>query len=333
MRVGIIGTGGMGRVHASQYGKMPDVELFVYDRNPERGARTAANWNATLYSNPAELIEAVDVVDICVPTDGHAELGHQAIAAGRAVFMEKPLAGTLEEAVGLMSAAAAANVPLMPGQVVRFFPDFLTGHQLVKSGAVGTPAAARTRRGGLAPTGSEGWFMDHTRSGGILLDLAIHDFDWLRWTLGEVTQVYSRSLAALTKTGPDYALSTLTFDNGCVAHVESTWMDPNGFRAAFEVAGSAGLIQYDSREAPGLRVSPAKPSEPEVGKSYLAVSQTPTAPLEDPYYLELRGFLDAVKNGTPVPVAPIEGVHAVAIAVAARQSAETGQPVRPAREF
>src|SRR5204863_4959008 len=142
-------------------------------------------------------------------------------------------------------AAAKANVPLMPGQVVRFFAEYATGNRLVKEGKVGKPAAARTRRGGLAPMGSHGWFQDYQRSGGVLLDLAVHDFDWLRWTLGEVKHLYSRSVGVATDGGPDYALTVLTFESGAVAHVESTWMDPSGFRTAFEVCGSEGMIQFD----------------------------------------------------------------------------------------
>ncbi|PMZ00384.1 gfo/Idh/MocA family oxidoreductase, partial [Pseudomonas sp. FW306-02-F02-AB] len=81
----------------------------------------------------------------------------------------------------------------------------------------------------------------------------IHDFDWLRWTLGEVKSLYSRSVQARHGEGPDYCLTTLTFESGAIAHVESTWMDPSGFRTTFEVAGSAGLIQHDSRETSSLR--------------------------------------------------------------------------------
>src|SRR5688572_21354255 len=109
------------------------------------------------------------------------------------------------------------------------------------------------RRGGGQPKGEGMWFRDYERSGGVLLDLAVHDFDWLRWTLGEISQVYSRSLGITRGSGPDYALTTLSFASGAVAHVESTWMDPSGFRVAVEVAGSEGIIEYDSRLTPSLR--------------------------------------------------------------------------------
>jgi predicted dehydrogenase len=322
----------MGNVHAKQYRKMSDVELTFHDRDRDRTKAFTDKWDAVSVNSIEELIASVDVIDICLPTDLHLDTGLKAIAAGRAVFVEKPIARSLAEARALRDAADKAGVPLMPGQVVRYFSEFTNGHQLVKKGAIGTPAAARTRRGGKAPGGSQGWFMDHARSGGVLVDLAIHDFDWLRWTLGEVKFLYSRSVAAERGTGPDYALTTLTFENGAVAHVESTWMDPGGFRTSFEVAGSDGLIQFDSRLNAALRTVRL---DPDTTGDYLpgtsTAAETPQSDLDDPYYLELNAFLEAVRNGTPVPVTAEDGVRALSIALAAVESTQTRQVVYPER--
>jgi predicted dehydrogenase len=314
----------MGNVHARQYRKMPDVELCFLDRDEERSHEFQKRWDAESCGTLERLLQSCDILDICLPTDMHLELGMQAIAAGKAVFMEKPITRTLEEGAQLVNAAAKAGTPLMLGHVVRFFPEFSEGNRLVRSGAVGKPAAARTRRGGLAPTkGANNWFMDHHRSGGVLIDLAIHDFDWLRWTLGEVKHLYSRSIGAKTMQGPDYALTTLTFDSGAVAHVEATWMDPGGFRTTFEVAGSDGLIEFDSRNTPSLRTHAG-------GKS---MNEGPMSALDDPYYREIRGFIDAVGSGSEPPVTGHDGLMALSIALAALESAQTGNVVAPAREF
>lgn len=319
--VGILGAGGMGNVHARQYRKMPNVEIYFFDPLPEKSEAYARQWSANPLNSMEEVIAKCDVIDVCLPTDMHLDAGLKAIAAGRAVFIEKPLARSVADCRELITAAQKANVTLMPGQVVRFFADFATGHRLIKNGAVGTPAAARTRRGGLAPLGSRGWFQDHHRSGGVLLDLAVHDFDWLRWTLGEVKHLYSRSVGIQTGSGPDYALTTLTFESGAVAHVEATWMDPGGFRTTFEVAGSKGLIQHDSRHNVALKTTVE-------GKSFSdgAISAT-----DDPYFLELTGFLNAVENKSTPPVTGEDGAMAVSIALAALESAKTGQVVVPER--
>ncbi|MCC7230153.1 MAG: Gfo/Idh/MocA family oxidoreductase [Fimbriimonadaceae bacterium] len=322
VKVGILGAGGMGNVHARQYRKMSDVDLYFFDPLPDKSEAFAKQWDVEPLDSPESVISKCDVVDICLPTDMHVDAGLQSISAGRATFIEKPLARSVEDCVRLMSAAEKGGVVLMPGQVVRFFAEFATGHRLVKKGAVGTPAAARTRRGGLAPLGSRGWFQDHARSGGVLLDLAVHDFDWLRWTLGEVTQVYARSVGIQVGSGPDYALTTLSFEGGAVGHVEATWMDPSGFRTTFEVAGSKGLIQHDSRNNAALRTTFD-------GRTFTDNALSPT---DDPYYLELRGFLEAVRDRTEPPVTGYDGAMAVSIALAAVESAKTGVaqvPVRP----
>jgi predicted dehydrogenase len=322
----------MGNTHARQYRKMDDVELFFYDRDASRLGSFAETWQAKPQASIEDLISAVDVVDVCLPTDLHVDAGLKAVAAGRAIFVEKPVARELPEAVKLKDAIDKAGVPAMVGQVVRFFPEYAAASRQIKQGAIGTPSAARTRRGGGAPKGSQGWFLDHHRSGGVLLDLAIHDFDFLRWTIGEVKHLYSRSVAmARGNGGPDYALTTITFENGCVGHVESTWMDPSGFRTTFDIAGSKGLVQHDSRSNVSLRT--VKPEKDDVGNHMPGSSSSNESPWnekDDPYYLELKAFLDAVADGTPPPVTMEDGLKALAIALAAIESAKTGEVVKPA---
>lgn len=300
------------------------MELYFLEQDDQRAGTLIEMFDPERCSSFEDLASKVDLVDLCVPTDAHLNLGLAAIAAGRGVIVEKPIARTIEEGARFVKAANDAKVPLSVGQVVRFFPEFAEGNKLVKSGAIGKPAAARTRRGGAAPMGGVGnWFMDHTRSGGVLVDLAIHDFDWLRWTLGEVKFLTSRSVGAKTMQGPDYALTTLTFDSGAVAHVEATWMDPSGFRTTFEVCGSDGMIQYDNRAASSLLTHAG-------GKT---LRDSPMEAYDDPYYKELRGFVDAATSGGELPVTGYDGLMALSISLAAIESAKTERKVTPTREF
>lgn len=318
MKVGVVGTGGMGNVHARQYRKMSGIELGYFERSPARGDSFRNRWDARLFESIEALLEWADVVDICLPTDVHTEYAHRAIGAGKPLFLEKPVARTMADAQSIVDAAASNSVPLMIGQVVRYFPEFVQARRMVLDGSVGKPAAIRTRRGGPTPKGSSGWFLDHSRSGGVLLDLAIHDFDWLQWTFGKVKFLYSRSLSAKAGQGPDYALTTLTFESGAVAHVESTWMDPGGFRTTFDVAGSEGLLEFDSRKTPALKTVTADS----------CILEPSVALLEDPYYLELSAFLSAVQDGTPVPVGGEDGLAALRISLAAIESAQSGKVVQ-----
>ncbi len=324
-RVGVVGVGGMGSVHGNQYKKMPDVELWAFDPVAERLQTYADRFGAKQAASLDALIAGCDVVDVCVPTDAHAEIGLKAIAAGRAVFVEKPMERTLEGCEALVNAAAKAGVPLSPGQVVRYFAEYEAAHNLVEHGGLGRPAAARLRRGGKPATGYGNWFQDLERSGGVILDLAIHDYDWLRWTVGEVKTVYARSVrfspsvAGADFVG-DYALTTMTHDSGCVSHCEATWMDPSGFRTTLEVCGSEGMLEFDSRDVATIRTHLADGSR----------CESNLTPTEDPYYRELRAFIDAVKSGDVVPVTGEDGFKAVAIALAALESAKTGKAVAPA---
>ncbi len=327
-RVGIVGAGGIGNVHARQYRKRSDVELSVFDHSEGRARAFQERWDATPVDSFENLVRRVDVLDLCLPTPVHKDFALKAIAAGVPSLIEKPLARTLKDAVEIAEASRNASVPIMAAHVVRFFPEYAAAKRVVASGGIGTPSAARARRGGGAPSGADGWFMDHTKSGGPLLDLSIHDFDWLRWCLGEVKSLYSRTVGAQTEKGPDFALTTLTFESGCVAHVEGTWMDPGGFRTHFEIAGSKGLIQHESRNNIPLRTTIAPEKTEGAPLPNLDGNSTPK---EDPYYLEIDGFLNAVKNGTELPVTLVDALSAVAIGEAAIESAKTGKVVAPER--
>jgi predicted dehydrogenase len=330
IRVGIIGAGGMGNVHARQYLKRSDVDLRFYDRNPERSRNFAEMFQAKQCATYEELIREVDVIDVCLPTKSHCEFAMMGLKSGRAVLVEKPITFSLEDAIALNEEAERQKVVLMPAHVVRFFPEYRNAHDLIVKGDIGLPAVARLRRGGSFPVGSDSWFQDLSKSGGVLLDLCIHDFDWIRWTLGEVKFLYSRSVAQKTGAGPDHAMTTLTLENGCVAHVEGTWMDPTGFRTYFDIAGSDGLLQHDSRANAAVRTS-------------LAAHENSGAPLpilengifdgEDPYALEIDGFLHAVTAGVPPPVPALDGLMALSISLAAIESARTDQTVSPSRHF
>lgn len=324
MRVGVVGVGGMGSVHARKYALMDAVELFAFDRNSDALEQYCSNFNAKPAQTLEGLVAHVDAIDVCTPTDSHFGVAMTAITGGKPVLIEKPMARTVEECEELIEAADKHGVQVMPGQVVRFFAEFEAANRAVATGKVGRAATARTRRGGKAPKGSDLWFHDHERSGGILLDLAVHDFDWMLWTFGDVDSVYSNSVR-LGKTVEgadfvgDYALTTLQFKSGCLGHVETTWLDPSGFRVTIEVCGSEGMIEYDSRNVATLRLHEITGSRQESNLS----------PKDDPFYRELYGFLKAVETGGPMPIPAKAGLKAVAVARAAIESAKTGQPVRP----
>lgn len=322
MRVGIVGAGGMGRTHARHYVRIPNVSLAVFDvqRNAAEQLKAQVAASVEIADDLDELLSSVDAVDICLPTHLHKEVALKALAAGLPTLCEKPLARTLDECEKMVEASYRYNTLLMPAQVVRFFPEFEAAHRIVKEGRLGAISSIRTRRGGWQPKGAGEWFRNPDLSGGVLLDLAVHDFDWILWTFGPIRRVFSQALTWSNVGALDYALTTLTLENGAVAHVEATWADPGGFRVTFEVAGTGGLLEFDSRQKATLRTATADGMRAEAN----------LAPLDDPYFKQLQAFLRAASGDAIPPIKAEEGMAAVAIAIAAMESARSGRPIAPA---
>ena len=314
----------MGRVHARAWRAMPEVMVVgFYDSDPSRAATFAAEQGVTAFSSLEELIAAVDIVDVCSPTPTHADYAVASLEAGRHCVCEKPLARTLTDCDRVVAAAKASGKTLMPAQVVRFFPEFRAAHDQIASGVIGKPAVIRTHRGGGFPRGINNWFADFAQSGGVTLDVIIHDFDWLRWTFGDVERVYAKTRFTEGIHEEDYALVTLRFSSGAIAHIEGSWMDASGFFVSIEAAGDKGLLQFDSRESAPIKASRRPVGSQSVGG--VAYPESPT--LLDPYFLELRHFVDALTAGVLPDITPEDGRAAVAIGLAALESSRTGQPV------
>lgn len=308
----------MGQVHASKYVQMPEVEIVAFDLDSEKLGPFAERFGALRAENLEDLLSQVEAVDVCLPTPAHVPIGVQCLEAGLPVLMEKPMARTLEEGRILLEKVKATQGRLMPAQVVRYFPEFRKAHDVVASGELGEVASVRTRRGGGSPKSA--WYADSAQSGGVLLDLAVHDFDWLLWTLGPAVTVDAShvQVARDASLGPaEHSLTIIRFESGAVAHVEATWMDPAGFRVTLDVAGSSGLLQFDSRDNPSLRLNLVSGSRFE--NNY--------APVDDPYFRQASAFVDAVRSGIEFPVRPEEGLAAVAVAEAAMRSAAMGAQV------
>lgn len=327
-RIGLIGCGGMGNTHASCYPRIPDANVVAYaDIRPDRAQAAATKYGGNAYESAADLVaaEKPDIVDICVPTTEHDKVARLCLAERIAVICEKPITRTYAEARKLVDDFHAAGVPFLPAQVVRWFPMFESAREQIKSGAVGEPAVVRITRGGSFPRGTGNWYGDFATSGGVLLDLMIHDFDWLRWCFGDVDRVTAGGLMAENGPGEkDYALAVLRFKSGVIAHCEGTWAHTDGFRVNLEVSGDKGVLEWTSQFPFPVKVrKDAAESGPAV-----AVPESPSE--ESPYLKELRDLVKAITSGAAIRVSAEDGVAAVAVSEACLESARTGQPVSPA---
>ncbi len=326
MRVGIVGTGFMGSTHAAGWAQTPATIAGFVSAAPASAAALAQQYGGEVYADFAAMLADVDVVDICTPTHLHHEMTLAAAAAGKQVVCEKPLARTVAQAEEMITACAAAGVKLLVAHVVRFFPEYALARARVVAGEIGQPAVVRLTRGTFQPKKAvDNWFVDVAKSGGMMLDLMIHDFDYARWVSGEVESVYAKKISSSQPgTAVDHGLAILKHRSGTLTHVEGSWAYPPPlFRTRLEIAGSNGFIQFDSGQMAALNLH-LRPS----GDETIPDVPLPGSPLnEDPYATQLKTFYQAITQDAPVPVTAEDGLAALKIALAALESAETGKAV------
>lgn len=320
----LIGSGTMGQVHAKAYQQMDNVTLVgVVDQNEHHGQIFAENHYTDYYPSLESALQqssvTIDVVDICLPTHVHDEYVMKVADIGLPIICEKPIAHSLEKAQEMITYCKEKNVQLFIGHVVRFFPEYVRAKQLIDQGHLGKIAMVRTKRGGVFPTATQhDWYADQQLSGGTIVDLMIHDFDFLRWCFGEVTRVYAKSIIEKNIHHIDYSLVTLRFASGIIAHVEGTWAH-KGFSSSFEIAGENGVIDYDSNKAHSIQLY-----ERELGTNEI-ITEGPL--LYNPYYRELHHFLQCIKDGSEPIVTAHDGYKALEIAHAAIQSLRKRKPI------
>jgi UDP-N-acetylglucosamine 3-dehydrogenase len=319
MRVGLVGAGFMGGVHLNAYAGIPEVEVVgVADARVESAVAGAKIVGSRPYASYEELVAAedVEVVDVCLPTALHRDLAVRAAGEGRHVILEKPIARTMEDAQQILDAFSADGPRLFVGHVVRFFPEYVGIKQKIDAGDLGTVGVVRTSRRSPFLLGWNDWYADWRVSGGVLMDLVIHDFDYLRWTLGEVERVYARGMLGREYNRLDYVLVTLRFQSGAIAHVEGHWGYPGPFNYSFEVAGSHALLTVDSTEPASLQLISGAPEEgPDLASG------------KNPYEKELEHFIHCMATGEEPIVEARDACEALRIGLAATESVLRGEPV------
>jgi predicted dehydrogenase len=197
LRVGLVGAGGIAGLHLPAYHQHPDrvVLTAVCDVAAEAAQRRAAEaGGAAVYSDFTRfLAEAdVDAVDLCTVPDQHASQAITAAAAGKHVLVEKPMACSLDECRAMVAAAEAADVTLMVGQMQRYDPSYRGLRRLIQAGELGTLRAVRldALQNGPDGMGHVGWIFDGQRAGGgVVMSVAVHKLDLMRYLVGEVARV------------------------------------------------------------------------------------------------------------------------------------------------
>jgi myo-inositol 2-dehydrogenase/D-chiro-inositol 1-dehydrogenase len=321
--IGVIGVGRIGSMHADLLARqVPGAALAaVYDAVPEAAAATGARAYAALEDLLAD--PAVDAVAICSSTDTHADLIVAAAEAGKAIFCEKPISLELAEVDRALAAVERAGVPFQIGFNRRFDPAHAAVAEAVARGEVGEPHLVRISSRDPAPPPIE-----YVRvSGGIFLDMTIHDFDMARFVTGsEVVEVYARGAVRVDpefgEAGDvDTALITLVHENGCLTAIDNSRQAVYGYDQRVEVFGSLGMAASENPLAHTAVVRTAD------GASLAALPYFYLERYVPSYLREWEAFVNAVKTGATPPVSGPDARAPLVIGLAAWQSLNEGRPV------
>ncbi|MEP4079285.1 Gfo/Idh/MocA family protein [Haloferula sp.] len=315
MRVGIIGMGFMGGVHLRNWQKQSGADVAAVcntsaiqakQGNIDSGGEELDLAGVAIYTEISEMLasENLDAVSITLPTHLHKATSIQCLEAGVHVLCEKPMALSLEDCDEMIASAKAANKELMIAHCIRFWPQYAWLKNACDQGEYGAVLAANFSRLTYPPGWDKGgWFSDQSKSGGIALDLHIHDLDFIQYLLGTPEKVESHSIP---------------FDSGVIGHVETrlqygdsqsisavaSWMMPEsfGFQMAFQVILEKAAIQFDDES---LKVFPAE------GDPF-----RPETPDEDGYLGQITYFSQLIAGGERNPsMTPEQARESVRIAL------------------
>lgn len=327
IRVGVLGTGRIGSMHARIVAEdTPGAALAaVADVHKPSAEAVAARFGVPALSVEALVADVdIDAVAVCTSTDTHVELIIAAAHAGKAVFCEKPISLDLPDVDRALAVVAETGVPLMVGFNRRFDPAHRSVRDAVVDGVVGDVHLARISSRDPSPPPIE-----YVRvSGGIFVDMMIHDFDMARFVVGSpVVEVYAKGAVlidpAIGEVGDfDTASVMLTHANGAVTMIDNSRQAVYGYDQRVEAFGSRGMAASENPDVhSGLTIT-------REGRRGQLIPHFFLERYADSYRLEWRAFVDYVRDGGPSPVPGSDARAPVVIGLAAGESARTGRPVR-----
>jgi UDP-N-acetylglucosamine 3-dehydrogenase len=330
INVGVIGLGKMGALHARAYSAMEDVTLAaVCDVEQEIKKKAAAKYGATPYATFEEMLkkESLNAVSICVPTKFHHRIGMAAINSRVNTLIEKPIASDVKEADELITLAKKRSVALMVGHIERFNPAVRLARELIRSNAIGKVITLSARRVGPAPPKLVG--VD------VVLDLAVHDIDVMRYLTGKETiKVYAESAGSVgagRKGAPDNAFIVLKFKNGIIGTIETNWITPKKIRE-LSITGTDGVIELDYiLQEVELHKAPAKTSTRNDYSDFLlhyteGITEKSIVIKKEPLEEELTHFIGCVRSGKNPTSSGEDGKRALQIALQVCKSIKSGKP-------
>lgn len=326
--IGLVGAGRIGRVHGRNLANLiPQARLVaVADLVEDAAEKLAADLRIPqVYKDPRAILDSgeVDAVIICSSTPTHSSLIQDAAAAGKQIFCEKPIALDLGAIDRALAAVEKAGVKLQIGFNRRFDPSFRHVHDIVASGKIGTPHILRITSRDPAPPP-----LSYVQvSGGIFLDMTIHDFDMARFQVGEVDEVYAIGNVlvdpAIGQAGDiDTALITLKFANGALGVIDNSRKAVFGYDQRLEVLCSDGMATADNKYPDTFSLSDANSVGTSLPLNFFMERYT------ESFLAEMKAFVAAVLENKTPPVTGRDGRVAVVMGYAAKKSYAENRPVQ-----
>ena len=326
LKIGLLGAGRIAGVHAKAITANPrSVLVAVSDFYPEAAEKLASRFGAEARETDAIINDpSVDAILIATPTDTHSDLIEAAVAAGKAVLCEKPVDLSLERARACQDKAVASRQPVMIGFNRRFDPSFTALKASLDAGEIGKPEMLSITSFDPAPPP-----VSYVKvSGGLYRDMMIHDFDMSRFIMGASPVCVSAVGSSVVDPGigaagdVDTAVVTLSYEDGRIAVIKNSRRAVYGYDQRLEILGSEGLLQAQNLQE-NLVIKSTTDGVVSAKPTYFFLERYMPA-----FEAEWRAFVDAVLDGSALPLTIEDGVAALAIAEAATRSSQTGQPVR-----
>jgi predicted dehydrogenase len=322
--IAIIGAGYMARTHAAAFAALGHGDGIRYVCSRQAGTVFADAPNAQLVTDLSVVLAdpEVDVVSVCTPTTTHRDIAVRGLNAGKHVLLEKPIALTIADALAISAAASSSDRTFMVAHVVRFFEGYRRARADVDAGQIGSIVSGRARR--LITKPDSAWWYDEAESGGVVVDVGIHDFDQLNLFLGTPVTVASIANGPL---GP--IETTIEYRSGAIGQVLTFAGVPTGapFTTSLNLVGTDGILDYEfAADAPT-----AARGTSGVNAYRLATangSESTTLSSLDHYERQIEYFLECVRTATDPGFSPTaSAVRALEVALAARQSLVSGETV------
>ena len=325
LRLGLAGLGSMGRNHLRVISNHPQTVLgAIADPDPSALEGATTQTGARGFADPLDMIRDADIdgVVIAAPTTAHHALALAAIERGLPVLVEKPLAGTEDEALQIVTAARARGVRVQVGHVERYNPAVLEMGRLLREGWLSTIYAITSRRSGPFPA--------RIRDVGVTVDLGTHDVDMLSWIAGErPSRVFAMTAQRLHATHEDLTFGLLDFPSGATGFLDVDWLTPAKRRSLVAI-GEEGMFELDYLTQK-LTFTRSNIERPQMIRGYATTFTGDVADIAitnvEPLRAELDEFVRVLRTGDRPYVDAEDGLWAVAIANALLTAASQGRPI------